>query len=83
MEKSYPMPKDFSGRKFAARYGLDTLNGDFWADDQFLYIRDGITLPDDPPIFETPDPPKPATSVRLDGVTDLPSLIIILKEVLR
>jgi hypothetical protein len=48
----------FSGVKFAARYNLDAVAGDFWADDQFIYLREGVTLLDDPPIFELPDPPK-------------------------
>ena len=52
---SFPM-QPFSGAKFAARYGLDSLAGDFWADENFIYIRDGVNLPDDPPIFEAPDP---------------------------
>ncbi len=53
--KTYPMPKDFSGTKFAARYGLDPLKPDFWSDGKLLYVPDN--LPDDPPIFEPPDPP--------------------------
>jgi len=56
-QKKYPMPDNFSGRKFAARYGLDTMGNDFWSDGVFLYVPDN--LPDDPPIFEHPDPLPP------------------------
>lgn len=57
MIKQYPKPKSFDGGKFTARYNLGEF--DFWADKDFIYLRDGLVLPDDPPIFEAPDPPKP------------------------
>jgi hypothetical protein len=58
LANSYPYtPGQFSGKKFAVRYGLDAEAGDFWADGQFVYVREGITLPDNPPIFEEPDDP--------------------------
>jgi hypothetical protein len=64
--KAYPFnPKMFSGKKFAERYGLDPLN-DFWSDGVLLYVPDN--LPDDPPIFEAPDLPKPSVGTRLDGI---------------
>lgn len=51
---------NFDGAKFAQKYGLE--QEDFYAvyeDGQmFVIIRDGITLPDDPPIFEAPDTTK-------------------------
>ena len=50
----YPL-QEFDGEKFAARYGLKH-EGDFWADTEFIYVRDGLKLPDDPPIFEAPGP---------------------------
>ncbi len=54
--KSYPyIPTKFDGSKFEKRYGISGLNGDFWADSKFIYIRDGLVLPDDPPVFEAPD----------------------------
>ena len=81
MMKTYPMPVNFSGAKFAKRYGLDSLKMDFWADEHFLYVPD--TLPDDPPIFETTDPPKPAVATRLDSAKTLPDLIAVLKDVLK
>ena len=65
--KRFPI-QPFSGRKFAARYGLDPLHPDFWADEQFLYLRDGLILPDDPPIFEPPDPPGPTLEQRLASI---------------
>lgn len=55
--KSYPMPDNFSGSKFATRYGLDGSKGDFWAEGGQLFVPDN--LPDDPPIFELSDPPRP------------------------
>ena len=79
---SYRRPPIFDGGKFALRYGIDSLAGAFWADETMLYLRDGLMLPDDPPIFELPDPPKPSIQARLDGATNLPDLIVILKEVL-
>lgn len=51
--KSYPMPAQFDGAKFAARYGLDPFKKEFWSDSTNLYVPDN--LPDDPPIFEAPD----------------------------
>jgi len=76
--KRYPMPVPFSGAKFASRYELSSLKGDFWSDGEFLYVPDN--LPDDPPIFEAPDPPKPNVKTRLDAVKTLPELIALLKE---
>ena len=53
--KIYPKPTAFDGAKFAARYGLNAIRGDFWDDGNgFLHVPDG--LPDDPPIFDPPDP---------------------------
>lgn len=64
--KKYPRPVQFDGAKFGARYGIDSLAGDFWMDRDFLYLRDGLVLPDDPPIFEAPDPPKPDRFAQLE-----------------
>jgi len=52
----------FDGAKFAARYGLDSLKGDFWMErspkEEFLlFVKDGIKLPNDPPIIDPPDTP--------------------------
>lgn len=54
--KIYPVPSSFSGAKFAVRYGLDVMK-DFWVVGALLYVPDN--LPDDPPIFELPDPYVP------------------------
>ena len=60
--KTYPMPTNFDGAKFALRYGLSLVKipPDFWSSSGLLYVPDN--LPDDPPIFEAPDPiiPPPA-----------------------
>lgn len=51
--KTHPLPDNFSGAKFALRYGLDAMK-DFHAVGGVLFYPD--TLPDEP-IFEPPDPP--------------------------
>ncbi len=75
--KTYPMPKDFSGTKFAARYGLDPLKPDFWSDGKLLYVPN--TLPDDPPIFESPDPPVIMKSLE-QRISDLEKDIAGMKD---
>ena len=74
------MPKDFDGGKFAKRYGLDALKGDFSIAYDMLIVKDETKITDDPPIFEAPDPPKLEIKQRLDNVKDLKELIAILKE---
>lgn len=44
----YPLINNFDGIAFASRYGLQP--GDFWCMAGQLFLRDGLTLPDDPPI---------------------------------
>lgn len=80
--KSYPKPKEFSGSKFALRYGLDPMK-DFWADEKFIYVPDN--LPDDPPIFEPPDPPGPTITSRINALSTgvSPQLKEILLELAR
>jgi len=80
MIKQWPLPKNFSGRKFAKRYGLknDIVNPDFWADDKYLYILKN--LPDDPPIFEANDPPKPPKKERIKNAKTLEELKDVLLE---
>ena len=63
--KAYLMPAEFDGGKFAARYGLDSMK-DFWIIGGLLYVPE--TLPDDPPIFEAPDPPKPSVMSRIESL---------------
>jgi hypothetical protein len=79
--RSYPMPEEFDGVKFATRYGLDPESGAFWSDGKQLFVPD--TLPDDPPIFEPPDPPQPRIALRLEAVKNLSDLIQLLKEELQ
>lgn len=79
----YEKPALFDGTKFAVRYKLNSLRMDFWADEKWVYLRDGITLPDNPPIFEAPDAPPPPLSTRLDALKTLPELIELLKKELR
>jgi hypothetical protein len=57
--KTYPMPAQFDGAKFALRYGLHPgpTDPDFWSAGGFLHVPED--LPDDPPIFEAPNPPQP------------------------
>lgn len=54
-----PMPwtisTPFSGVKFAARYSLT--NNDFYMVGNQLFLREGVTIPDDPPIVDPPDAP--------------------------
>jgi hypothetical protein len=63
--KLYPKPTQFDGRKFAIRYNLDPFAGDFGATfvdgKEMIYVRP--TLPDDPPIFEAPDPKVPPRDI--------------------
>lgn len=52
-------PAQFDGAKFAERYGLDAMRGDFWARQEgaelALYTPD--TVPD-LPVFEAPTKPR-------------------------
>ena len=46
-------PATFDGGKFITRYTLT--KKDFWVSGSTLFLRDGVTLPDNPPIFDAPD----------------------------
>ena len=61
--KSYPMPANFDGAKFAARYGLNALSRDFYIEAGSLFVPD--SLPDSP-VFEAPDSP----TVRLQKLSE-------------
>ena len=53
----YTKPAQFDGMKFMIRYGL--LDTDFHDDGQgHIVVNDGITIPDNPPIWEAPDAPE-------------------------
>lgn len=55
----YDKPAQFDGEKFATRYGLSVVNMDFWDDGKgHIVVKDGITIPDNPPIWEGPDDPE-------------------------
>lgn len=49
--KTYPLPAQFDGAKFATRYSLTPF--DYFIEDGLLYVPEN--LPDDPPIFDVPD----------------------------
>ena len=54
--QQFPRIANFDGAKFAARYSLDP-HKDFWTEGSNLILRDGVSLPDNPPIQETADSP--------------------------
>ena len=62
--QTWVKPQDFDGAKFAARYGLSGIDGDFgvtFVDGvEVVYVKDAFIhlITDDPPIFEPPDPPQ-------------------------
>lgn len=71
--KSYTIdPQAFDGEKFRRRYGLQLT--DFYVDGDQLVVRDGITLPDDPPVFEPPDPPQERSRALALAELDRPAL---------
>lgn len=57
-------PAQFSGEKFAIRYGLDSFRGDFSINGNILNYPD--SLPDSP-IIEPPDPPIPQGKLRWEA----------------
>ena len=80
--KQYPMPTVFSSIKFAARYGLSAINGDFFVDGKgMLNVPDNLR--DDPPIFELPDPPQPSITSDIDNLLLPPNFSASLKAVLK
>ena len=84
--KNYPLPTQFDGGKFAARYKLDPMRGDFSVSDGMLHVVD--TVPDDPPIFDPPDlVPQRALDLadlktKIDLVATTPAIPQPLKDVL-
>ena len=55
MPAPWVIPSSFDGTKFSARYSLQP--HDFYVIDGLLFLRDSVTIPDDPPIFDPPDSP--------------------------
>lgn len=58
--KQIKLTEPFDGAKFAQRYGLDAIEGEFFIRDGVLYYPDD--LPDEP-VLEPPDPPDPDAGV--------------------
>lgn len=77
----YTLPLSWDARKFALRYNLN-FNTDFYVNTNAQLVV-FPRLPDDPPIFDVPDPPSIPLAVRLDAVLTVAELIPILKERLR
>lgn len=64
MPAPWNLPPSWDARKFATRYGLkNDLQAEFYTLDGKLFLRDGVTIPDDPPIFEPPDPFVPQPTI--------------------
>jgi hypothetical protein len=74
----YTLPKTWDAKKFAVRYGLNALQGDFYinAEGQLVVFP---PLLDDPPIFENADPPKPPKPTIDEIVTRIEALEIKVK----
>ena len=86
--KQYPYnPGTFDGTKFAKKYKLKSglsPDRDFWADSTFIYLRDGLVLPDDPPVFEAPSPPPVLfNETDIDAANNILEIKIVLKRLLR
>jgi len=74
----YDLPDVWSPVKFAVRYGLDS-ELDFYVDAKRKLVVFSV-LPDDPPIFEPPDPPEPTEKEWLEQrLTKIEADIIDLK----
>ena len=87
--KTWPKPFNWSGEKFAARYGLNP-NGDFgvtFVDGvEMIYVKDHAArrVTDEPPIFEAPGTPKPPVSERIKALVNVtPEVKEILTELAR
>jgi hypothetical protein len=63
--KQINLPAQFDGAKFATRYGLSSMNGDFFVRDGILFFPS--TLPD-VPVLEAPTPKVPLKD-RIAGMT--------------
>jgi hypothetical protein len=73
-------PATFDGEKFRVRYGLAI--DDFFArlnnlGQLELHLKSGITIPDDPPIIESPDPPNIVRRNRAKTTFSDPEMIIL------
>lgn len=52
--RQYVIGGECDGTKFMSRYGL--VKGDFWLVGNVLFLRDSVSMPDNPPICEAPAP---------------------------
>ena len=72
----------FDGAKFKARYGLLTEN--FFVRAGELCLRPGITIPDNPPIFDAPDSPEVvqriAEKARIDKERVLRAIVLLVLD---
>lgn len=80
MMTEHTLPISWSVNKFASRYGLHDDGSDFYINGAGKLVV-FPTLPDDPPIFEAPDPPPP-TITSLINAPMVPPLSPALKTIL-
>lgn len=74
MSALYAVPDNqFDPEKFKERYGLTDEDFTYDLIDCRMYVRlaDGITLPDDPPVFEAPPPLKTSEDYALELIERL------------
>ena len=74
----HTLPAIWDAKKFATRYSLD-LNKDFYVDSNGMLVV-FPALPDNPPIFDAPDPPGPSLTSRIAALpatvnTELKSIL--------
>lgn len=64
--KTWPLPPIWDAKKLATRYALNA-SIDFYvtANNELAIIPD---IPDDPPIFEAPDPPLPTITSLINKI---------------
>ena len=76
--KIYTLPLSWDARKFAIRYNLNR-DQDFYVDGEGKLVVFPV-LPDDPPIFELPDPPGPTEKELLDQrLTAIESRLVLVE----
>ena len=73
-----PGPGLWDAKKFAVRYNLNALKPDFYVNGEGLLVV-FPTLPDDPPIFDLPDPPIPQGVLKWE-VSDVPGAVRLVAE---
>ena len=73
----FSLPPVWDSLKFAARYKLDPFK-DYYVDGNGELVV-AVDLPDNPPIFDLPDPPGKSFAERIDEATTLEELKTVLK----